>query len=379
MTDNNKRMRVFIFFVTCLLVLPGCRDKFDLELKPSDKSLLVVEGVLNAGTGSTNIRLSKSVNLDDAVQVKPVLQAVVSVEGPNGNAYMFTESGNGNYSHAQLPLVIGEEYRLRILAEGKEYLSDYVEARQTPGIDSITWRKSPEGLHILANTHDATNNTRYYKWDFEETWEIRSYFTAFYQYVGGTTIVPTLSPYNYRCWKYANSNTINIGSTAHLSSDVLNELPIQFIENGSEKLSHRYSILLRQQSITKAAYEYFQLMKKNTESIGTLFDPQPSELKGNIRCITDPNEGVIGFLTASNITEKRIFLTSLEVDWNYSQACLDIEVKNHPDSIAAWVPSFLPYSASETAPGVVDYYNMGLALCVDCTERGGDLAMPSYW
>lgn len=368
-----------IFLLLALLVLSGCKDKFELELRPSDKSLLVVEGILNAGQGPTNIRLTQSVNLEDPVQIKPVPQATVSVENANGDVYLFTATGNGNYVHNQLPLVYGEEYRLRIKALGKEYLSDYVEVRQSPEIDSVTWVRGPDGLHIKANTHDASNNTRYYKWDYDETWEIRSYYTAFYQYLGGSTIVPTMFPYNYRCWKYDFSNTINIGTTAQLQSDVLTGAPVQFIPEGSEKLSYRYSILLRQQSITKPAYEYFQLMKKNTESIGTIFDPQPSELKGNIRCITDPMEGVLGYLTASNITEKRIFITAIEASWSYSPFCPSIDVKNHPDSIAAWVPSYLPYGARELAPGVVDYYEMAPATCVDCTKRGGDLSMPSYW
>jgi hypothetical protein len=373
-------MRISIFFAFIMtLGLTGCKDEFDLELKQSDKSLLVVEGILNAGQGSTNIRLTQSVNLTDPAQIKPVLQAKVSVEGSNGDSYPFSETGNGNYLHSQLPLVYGQEYRLRIQALGKEYLSDYVVARKTPEIDSVTWERIPDGLHVKASTHDASNNTRYYKWDYDETWEIRSYYTAFYQYLGGTTIVPTSFPYNYRCWKYGISNTINIATTAQLQSDVLTEMPIQFIPLGSEKLSYRYSILLRQQSITKSAYEYFQLMKKNTESIGTIFDPQPSELKGNIRCLTDPMEGVIGYLTASNISQKRIFISAIEADWDYSPYCPSIDVKNHPDSIASWVPSYLPYGARELQPGVVDYYQMGPATCVDCTKRGGDLTMPSYW
>lgn len=375
----NLMNRSLLVATVLMIFASGCRDKFELELKPSDKTLLVVEGILNAGQGPTHIRLTQTANLNDPIEIKPVLNAIISVESENGDVYPFTETGNGNYIHSQLPVSFGQEYRLRIQASNKEYLSDYVEVRQTPEIDSVTWEKSPDGLHILATTHDASNNTRYYKYDYDETWEIRSYYSALYQHTGGSQIVPTMAPYNFRCWKYAFSNTINIGSTAQLQSDVLNELPVQFIPIGSEKLSVRYSMLLRQQSITKAAFEYFQLMKKNTESIGTIFDPQPSELKGNIRCITDPAEGVIGFLTASDIKEKRIFITAIEADWDFQQFCPSIEVDNHPDSILAWVPSYLPYSAFETVPGAVDYYYMAPANCVDCTKRGGDLSMPSYW
>jgi hypothetical protein len=370
-----KRIFYYLFFA---LLVVGCRDKYELPLRENDVSLLVVEGTLNAGQGPTTITLSRTVQVADAVTFKPELNATLIVEGKNGGSSLLTEMGGGRYLHPQLSLTIGDEYRLRIRARnGKEYLSEYVVARQTPQIDAITWKKEEEGLRIFANTHDVSNNTRYYKWDYDETWEIRSYYTAFYRWTGGTNIV--YSPFhNNRCWKYSSSNNIIIGSTAQLQSDVMSEAPLLYIPPGSEKLGVRYSILVKQQSLTKGAYEYLQLMKKNTESIGTIFDPQPSELKGNIQCVSDPEEGVIGYLTASTVTEKRIFITATEAGWRYTQTCPPEKVKNHPDSIKEWVPGYLPYD-SEVYMSTVDYYSFAKAACVDCTARGGNLSQPSYW
>ncbi|RYY01015.1 MAG: DUF4249 domain-containing protein [Gammaproteobacteria bacterium] len=371
-----RKLFICLFF---LFLLASCRDEYELPLRETDVSLLVVEGTLNAGQGMTTITLSRTVKVNDAATIKPVLRAALTVEGKNGGNYALNETGNGQYTLAQLPLTFGEEYRLRIrTADNKEYLSDYIVARQTPAIDAVTWKIENEKLIIYANSHDASNNTRYYKWDFDETWEIRSYYTAFYRWLSGTTIVPTISAYNSRCWKYAKSNTINVGSTVQLQSDVVSEAPVQFIPFGSEKLGVRYSILLKQQTLTREAYEYFNLMKKNTESIGSIFDPQPSELKGNIKCISNPDEGVLGFLTASSFTEKRIFITAQEANnWRFSQYCPMEKVLNEPDSIRIWVPGYLPFNLDNF--NGVEYYAMAPASCVDCTKRGGDLNMPSYW
>jgi hypothetical protein len=151
------------------------------------------------------------------------------------------------------------------------------------------------------------------------------------------------------------------------------------IPAGSEKVSVRYSILLKQQSLAKEAYEYFTLMKKNTESLGSIFDPQPSELRGNIQCISHPTEGVIGYVTASSYSQKRIFITRQQANWNFSQNCSYERVPNMPDSLKQWLPTFLPWGGEEVVPGVVVTYYMSPASCVDCTLRGGDLGMPSYW
>ncbi|MGV3527360.1 MAG: DUF4249 domain-containing protein [Flavisolibacter sp.] len=370
----NKLLPIFV-----LLLLAGCKDRYDLVLKPSDTSLLVVEGALDAGNGPTTIRLSKTLKVNESLAFSPELNARVTVEGQDGSSYTLSPSGLGRYFNSHLGLTTGQEYRLRIkTADNKEYLSDFVRALPTPAIDSVNWHKTEDGLMVYVNTHDPAQSSRYYKWDFDETWEIRSYYASDFEYVGGTEIV--YHPmYRFRCWKYGISQTINIGSSAKLAEDKINEAPVLLIPFGSEKLSVRYSMLLKQQALTKQAYEYFQLMKKNTETLGTIFDPQPSELKGNIHCVTNPAEGVIGYLTAAEFTQKRIFITAQDLNWSYQQACYYERVKNNPDSIRAWVPSYLPFGGEEIAPGVVTYYYMAPAACVDCTKRGGDLNMPSYW
>jgi hypothetical protein len=120
------------------------------------------------------------------------------------------------------------------------------------------------------------------------------------------------------------------------------------------------------------------MMKKNTESIGSIFDPLPSDLKGNIQCTSNPEEGVVGYLTASSLNQKRIFITPTEADWNFNYNCLDLfYIPNDPDSIRAFMPGVLPIDLI-----VQDFKEVWMAAaprCVDCVTRGGNLAMPSYW
>ena len=103
-----KQVTLPLFLV---LLFAGCRDKYELPLRDNDVSLLVVEGVLNSGTGSTNITLSRTVKVNEATAFKPVLRAQLTVEGKNGGSFGLTETTNGNYTHSQLPLITGQEYR----------------------------------------------------------------------------------------------------------------------------------------------------------------------------------------------------------------------------------------------------------------------------
>jgi len=120
-------------------------------------------------------------------------------------------------------------------------------------------------------------------------------------------------------------------------------------------------------------------MKKNTESLGTIFDAQPSELSGNMHCLSDSKELVIGFITASSVEEKRMFITRSEVGGTFSLGCESISILNDPDTIKEWIPGRLPYDAEYGTGGNISRYLVSDHICVDCKSRGGLLLKPSFW
>jgi hypothetical protein len=370
-----------IVIVLGLLVITGCKDHYEIELRPSDRSLLVVEGFLNKGHTSS-FRLSRTVDLSESISLKPELQAWLMVEGKDNSSAAFAEMGNGFYEASLGFLEIGKEYRLRIrTSDGREYLSTYVEVKDNPAIDSVSWRHVEDNaVRVYVSTHDPANKTHYYRWDFDETWEIRSFFRSGWKRKGNDSIVlrDLITEDVSVCWKYDASTNILLGSSAQLTSDVISESPLLLIPRTSEKLEQRYSILVRQYVLSKEAYEYFDLLKKNTESLGTIFSPQPSEVRGNIYSVNDPAEQVIGFVTASAVQEKRIFISANELNGRGSYLfCETVQIQNHPDSIAASI-GFEPYNAIYGGPGI-KYWDASTARCVDCTSRGGSTTKPSYW
>lgn len=363
-----------------LILLAGCKERFDPPAIATATNYLVVEGLINAGQGPTNITLSRTAKLVDSVYFKPERNASVTVEGSDHSTYLLMESGSGSYSTQQLILNPNITYRLRIKTkDGKEYASEYVAVKHTPAIDSISWKQDANGLQLYANTHDPQNNTQYYKWDYTETWEIRSPYPASYRYTGNGTVVYAPNQNNEICWKYDQSKNIIIGSSARLQSDVIHESPILFIPAHHEKLGVRYSILVKQYALDKKAYAFYQVMKKNTESLGSIFDPQPSELSGNIHCLTHPEEPVIGYIQASSITEKRIFIENRQLkNWNFPMYCDTYLVPNRQDSIDFYFSgSLLPYNAEYGIGGITGYFS-ATPQCVDCTLRGSKVR-PSYW
>ncbi len=377
-----KRIKVFLY---CIVIVTGfaCRESYNPEIISSANSYLVVEGVLNAGAGPTTLRLTRTYKLGDGAQLAGETNASVVVEGKDNTTRQLAMTSAGTYTSPNLNLLLNGEYRLRIKTlNGKEYLSDYVVAKKTPAIDSLGFSREDKGVQVYVNAHDDSNNTRYYRWDYDETWEIHTYYNTGYIYEN--ELVRLREPWEKvsYCWKYGNSSNIIIGSTASLQSDNVIRAPITFIGNGSEKLAVRYSIMLRQYALDKKGYEFYEMMKKNTEQIGTIFDPQPSETKGNIHCVTDPGELVIGYVSASTVEEKRYFISVSQLDgWRFFEDCPAELVMNNPDSIReAYAGGGSIYGAIYNSSGsYVTYYNFSNIECVECPTRGGSLIRPSYW
>ena len=370
----------------------SCKEIYDPHIEAKTTGLLVVEGFINSGPGPTTIHLSRSSSLEDNT-LKPEFSAQVNVEGDDGSSFTLFGNGNGEYTNAQLTLNNGANYRLHLRTmDGREYVSDYTPVKYTPPIDSITWQGENDGLRLYANARDLQNGTKYYQWKYEETWEIHSAYHTSLIYIRDTIrtnavigLAWRLPDHNadtslYKCWNTVNSSSITLGSTEKLTSDIV-YLPVQYIEPHSEKLSVLYSINLRQYAISKDNYLFLQKMKKNTEQLGTIFDPQPSEISGNIHCLADPGEVVIGFIEVTQEQVKRIFISKSQVPgWNYDPGCVETIIDNNLDSIAKHGSDLYPTLPSGLDPfgGIAKFHATPDKNCMNCTFRGVS-QKPAFW
>ena len=380
-----RKISHIVFFI----LLIGCKEVYDSPVESPVTGYLVVEGTINSGKGNTNIRLTRTTKLGNETIIFEK-KAQVKVEGENNISYNLLEKTTGNYSADNLNLANTQKYRLRIkTSAGKEYLSDFVEVKKNPPIDAISWKKENDGgLQLYIETHDDQNKTLYYQWEYTETWEFHAVFypNLKYRYVMGVpqSVIyhdPITHSYDStiaKCWQTNSSTSLQLGSTVKLSKDVV-YLPLVAVPSQSWKLSVLYSIIATQYSWTKEGYEFLEKMKKNTEITGSVFDEQPSELKGNIHNVADPFEPVIGFVNICNIEQKRIWIASSDVpDWGYRLNCPDIEVENNPDSIAAKASDKLPIFPIDQLGNGILTFSAAPRDCVDCTLRGTN-KKPAFW
>jgi hypothetical protein len=238
------------------------------------------------------------------------------------------------------------------------------------------------------NTHDPANATRYYQWQFDETWQYHMAEFSYYKFQPANAIYPrdTVIPrvdseYVYNCWSNAVSTPLLIGSSAKLAQDVIYREPLQVIYNGTQQLDELYSILVRQYALTQDAYNYLSLMKANTESLGSIFDAQPSELKGNIHCISSPAQPVIGYVSAGTVQQQRLFISRYQLSaWTYYVACEQSDTFVHIGKQDTFFKfgSFTPVDIM-MFNGRPAGWTANQNTCIDCRTLGGVTKRPAFW
>jgi hypothetical protein len=367
------------YTIILLLSLAACRQTYEPPIIASPPNYLVVEGFIeNNGTDSTVFTLSHTVKLDSNT-FTPEPGATVTVEGSDNSAYTLGEMGNGNYGAALTSLNGATTYRLHILTTGgKQYASDYVPLVFDPPIDSINWVRldnaSYQGVRIYTNTHDPQNNTHYYRWKYQECWEFHSPFESAYNYVPGQGVVPLDPITDFVCWRYHNSTDIVLANSTQLAQDVIYEAPVVFLPLNSQQLSVRYSILVTQYALTEDAFSWWQILQKNTEQIGSLFGVQPSANTGNIHCLSDTAEQVLGYVGGGNSRSQRIFITNDQVlPWDYNSGCVTMST-NSENFGDLWTQGYLPYYIIQGSGTTVYAFKV----CIDCTLSGTNIR-PSFW
>jgi len=377
------------YWMILLILLADCKEKYVVHVNIAATGYLVVEGFINI-SGNTDIMLTRSSGLDTP-RLIPEAGAEVDIQMESGANYFLTEGFGGHYSIDGLNLDPSQQYRLHIqTSNGKQYMSDYGVVKITPPIDSVNWTGTTNSvtgnqINIFVTTHDDQTLPGYYQWQYEETWKYNAKYGSVLEYKNDLLILRPDSDLFYNCWMSDVSTTVSIANTEKLSSNVIYQYPLtQIPYNTSNRLISRYSILVKQYALTRDWYEWNQKIKKNTEQLGSIFDAQPSETGGNIHCVTDPLETVVGFVGCTTETDKRIFIDRTEIPagiipngYDYCQ----------PDTVPPNQADIdLHFAGGGILPITFIYKNGALigiqsstANCVDCRLKGGTTIQPSFW
>ena len=351
--------KVSFILVFVLMALMGCVEPIDVGSFASGSvttsGILVIEASLTDEAKSQRILISRSrsiqsdstVNVEEDVlfnpntpfispqglDVDPEQNAIVEVNTSIGERIVFMESEPGIYEAPEnftAEQAIG--YTLNITtADGENYASTEMRMVGTSDINALYAERTQsdsgvDGMGIFVDTSDSDNESSLYRYTFEETYKI---------------IAPNWRPFEFEiireetevifdsngdvssilypdvrlvqrareeqvCFKTDPSQDILLLDASGLQSGVAKRNQVRFINSNNPILSHRYSILVRQMSVSFEAFRFYENLR-NFNQGGLVFTQiQPGPLEGNITNESGQNK-VIGFFDVSSVSSQRMY------------------------------------------------------------------------
>jgi hypothetical protein len=366
------------------LLFSGCIKEFEPS-RLGFENLLVVEAFLSDGDEPFEVRLSRSIPIDTSAFI-PESGASIDLVSEAGETNPLFESSVGIYrTFAPVNPVVGNQYKLNIRTRGGNiYESEYVVMRPTPDIEKISTQFKEEsagnkrGVQFMVSTSDPGNNTRYYRYEYDETWTFRTPYDSYLVWENNS--IQTRGENINTCWKSNKSTSVITTTSTALTNDVISDFPIIFVSTETDRLKVRYSLNVKQYSLSEASYNFWKELEKVTENLGTLFDPQPSTVEGNIFNVNNPDELVLGYFDAAAVKEMRIFVNSSDFPAssypNYYSFCTDSIVSGGqiPEMMLI---GYILVSETVTETGFPGYL-MSFPYCIDCRLTGTNVK-PDFW
>lgn len=386
---RNPKTYIFAVLI-CLafLHLNSCKEKYWPELDKYE-DLLVVDGMITNEPGPYTVRLSVSAPIDSA-ELIPFTNCQLILSDDIGNSENLIETEPGVYKTSQEGLqgTIGRKYQLQILSpDGKNYTSSFEELKAPVGLDSvyaeIEYRQDEKFTYDLAgyqfylDTKLAEQDTNFFLWRADATYHYQSDFTIRWYYDG------TLNWFHgpdslYNCWKSYRVTRIYTGSTKSLNIPKIDEYALHYVNTETRQLSVKYSLLVRQFTISEEAYSFWNWLAEQNSEQETLYASQPYQISGNVKNMNDDTEPVLGYFMVAGISEKRIFVERppITVPFRYSVCELDNGDFHSYGQLAMADPVFYPIYAIETPGG---RRAVPAEECVDCRRKGGTITKPDFW
>jgi hypothetical protein len=325
-----------------LLLLPvACIDPFKVEV-PEGQQLLTVEGLLHSGPGPHAITITRSATYGSQFEglVRPVSGATVVVRDNEGRITFLTEGvdARGSYfTPATFRAEIGKSYTLQIqTVEGKVYTSLPERVESVPEIGNVLvntvtvpveGEEIPKsGAQFVVEVNDPADQNNFYFWrNGPATYILETRPDLFTP--RPTPENPNRTPQPKPCCSTCYRTEISNNQSIFIAQDdnfngLSTRIPAAFIEDDGLRFMNTYRVELKQYAVSAQAYRFLRLVKQQAEISGSIFDPPPATIRGNMISLDDPNEVVLGYFMAGGEATKTIYVRRSDLTFAQNKATI---------------------------------------------------------
>jgi hypothetical protein len=340
---------LFLFSVSCI-------DPFSADVDQGEQ-ILTVEGLVTSGPGPHVIKLSRSATYGSVFQglIRPVQGATMILKDDQGKVTLVTEDPNkfGTYeTAASFSAEIGRLYTLQFqLVSGEVYVSAPEKIEAAPEIKKLSVKTVQipvegkilfrSGAQIFAEIDDPGDQNNFYLWrNAPSTYVLEARPDLFVIRSPNAPPVPAPKACCYVCYR---QEVVGNQSLFIAQDDTFNglttTLPVSFIEDNGLRLVNTFRTDIMQIRITPEAYRFLKLIRQQTETSGSVFDPPPASIRGNISRLDKPEEVVLGYFIAGGETRKRIYIKRDDLTFNQPRVIIPDDCRVVSGPLSDIVPS----------------------------------------
>jgi hypothetical protein len=378
----------WLFFLLLLLLPWQCVDPFVPDLKENE-NLLVVEGTISNGPGPCIVKLSVTQGLNYPFP-EPLPGAIVTLFEEGGEQETLLETTPGVYetSPSGIQGKTGKNYKIAILTEdGGEYESVFEKILPAEPIDDVyaeverridpNYAYQPGGYQFYVDASILNPENKYFLWKLTETYKFNSDLIIPFYFAGATLPFPKPDSL-FTCYKTSEVRDIFVFDARRLANANIQRFPLHFADTEDRRLFLRYSLLVKQYSISREAYAFWSQIKTQNSALGALYTSQPFQIRGNIKNLQKPEEAVLGYFMAAGYSEKRIFVGPPPgIAFHFGLCAIGepeiFELLSLPRTNPSTWPIYLGASPGGGPVGVPD------PVCVDCRLKNATIEKPDFW
>lgn len=380
----------------------ACTEPYEIETVDYE-SVLVVESTITDEVKQQAVKLSRTTTLENS-EVMTEKNATVYITASDGQNYDFYWDGELGYylSNIRFKAQPNISYTLKInTADGKNYTSSAVVLPPKVEMDEIYAEsisdpnQKKDGVQVLVNTTDPTGNSKYFRYEYEETYKIvapnpTNYYTDVINYNpddGSYQVVLTPRTPEEICYSTEFSTGITQASTSDFSENKVFRFPVRYLSKMDPKIRTRYSLLVKQYVQSIEAFTFYKVIKDLGSIQSLLSQGQPGYVAGNMASETNSEEKILGFFEVSSMTSGRIYFNYEDFDFAKPPYFVDCEViqldynKNSPlnyDERAA-LYTYLTYEKYQVLSGTTSLvYRIVPPECSVCTYFSSNVK-PDFW
>lgn len=328
-----------------LLALSACTEEYRPDID-AEQNVMVVEALLTNEYGSNVVKLHYGMPFDSIISPVPVTKARVYVRDKNNVRYNFTEKKPGHYYSDKDDLrgeYMNEYYLVIESSDGESYQSDKQSMKLS--VYSETGYASLEEKRILEQ--DAEGKNIIIKEDWVNVFvNVKSPEESLpnFRFVPHLVIESMFNrvppgeseSYPHYSWRtfypefeINRSLPFSMNQSAQPDQNQINEQPVcsfkietfilardsawvedyyhpgvfvrQPIDTMVSTIINRV-LIIKEYQLNETSSEYYQAIKEQLDSENQIFDPIPTQLLGNIKCMSNPDKKVIGLFEVSSLS-----------------------------------------------------------------------------